>query len=57
MIRNRTANAGDTGDRFDRWVGKIPWRKGDNPLRYSSRESMDGEAWWATVARVTKSGT
>ena len=27
MLRNPPANAADTGDVFDPWVGKIPWRR------------------------------
>ena len=35
--------------RFDPWVGKIPWRRG-NPLQYSCLENpMDRGARWATV--------
>ena len=32
--------------RFNRWVGKIPWRRHGNPLQYSCLENpMDGGAW------------
>ena len=42
----------------DPWVGKIPWRRKHNPLRYSCLEnSMDRGAWWATVHGVAKSQT
>ena len=52
-------NAGDIGD-----VGSIP-RSGrppgggnGNPFQYSCLENpTDGETWWATVHRVTKSQT
>ena len=27
MVKNPPANAGDAGDRFTPWVGKIPWRR------------------------------
>jgi len=27
VIKNPFASAGDTGDRFDPWVRKIPWRR------------------------------
>ena len=27
VVKNLPANAGDTGDRFTPWVGKIPWRR------------------------------
>ena len=41
---------------FDPWVGNIPWRRYSKPLQYSSLEnSMDREAWQATVHGVTKS--
>ena len=44
--------------RLDLRVGKIPWRKGGNPLQSSCLEnSMDGGAWWAIVQRVAKSWT
>ena len=43
---------------FDPWVGKIPWRRKCNPLQYSClANSMDREAWQATVQRVAKSQT
>ena len=35
--------------------GRSPEEGNDNPLQYSCLEtSMDREAWWATVYRVTK---
>ena len=27
VVKNLPADAGDTGDRFLPWVGKIPWRR------------------------------
>ena len=27
MVKNPPANAGDAGDGFHPWVGKIPWRR------------------------------
>ena len=27
VVKNPPANAGDARDRFDPWVGKIPWRR------------------------------
>ena len=27
VIKNPPANAGDVGDSFDPWLGKIPWRR------------------------------
>ena len=42
---------------FDARVGKIPWRRKWQPLRYSCLENpMDGGAWQATVHGVIKSG-
>ena len=39
-------------------LGKSPGEENGNPLQYSCLEnSMDGEAWWATVHGVTKSWT
>ena len=31
MLRNPPANAADTGDVFDPWVGKISWRRAWQP--------------------------
>ena len=51
------ANAEDTRDVFDPWVG-IPWSSAGNPLQYSCLENlMDREVWRAIVLRVTKSWT
>ena len=37
-------------------LGRFPGEGNDNPLQYSCLEnSMDGEAWWATVHGVAKS--
>ena len=59
MVKNLPANAGDTTD-----LGSIPgsgrsFGEGNgNPLQYSCLEnSMDREAWQATVYGVTKSQT
>ena len=39
-------------------LGRSPGEGKGNPLQYSCLEnSMDGEAWWATVHGVTKSRT
>ena len=27
VVKNLPPNAGDTKDRFDPWIGKIPWRR------------------------------
>ena len=49
-------NAGDLGSIPG--LGKFPGEGNGNPLQYSGLEnSMDGEAWWATVHGVTKSQT
>ena len=43
---------------FNHWVGKIPWRrKWQSPPVFLPGESLDREAWWATVHSVTKSWT
>ena len=42
---------------FNPWVRKIPWNNG-NPLQCSRlKNSIDREAWWATVHAVMKSQT
>ena len=39
-------------------LGRFPGEGNGNPLQYSCLEnSMDGEAWWATVHGVAKSWT
>ena len=44
--------------RFHSWVRKIPGVGNGNPHQYSCLEnSMDKEAWWATVNGVAKSWT
>ena len=58
MVKNPPANARDLRCRFNPWTRKIPWRRKWQPtLVFLPRESMDREAWWATVHRVTKSWT
>ena len=59
MVKNLPANAGDTRD-----VGSTPGSErtpgggNGNPLQYSCLEnSMDREAWQATVCGVVKSWT
>ena len=52
-VKNLPANAGDAGSIPE--SGRSPEEGNDNPLQYSCLEnSMDREAWWATVYRVTK---
>ena len=57
VVKNLPANTGDTGN-----VGSVPESerspgvRNDNLLQYSCLEdSMDREAWWATVNRAAKS--
>ena len=54
-VKNLACNA---GDRFDPWVGKIPWRRGwlSTPV-FLPGELEDRGAWWATVHGVAKSRT
>ena len=56
MLKNLSANAGDTGD-----VGLIPGLRGSpegengNPLQYSCLgKPMDRGAWWVVVYKATK---
>ena len=49
-------NAGDLGSIPG--LGRSPGEGNGNPLQYSCLEnSVDGEAWWATVHGVAKSRT
>ena len=49
-------NVGDPGSVPG--LGRFPGEGNGNPLQYSCLEnSMDGEAWWATVHGVAKSQT
>ena len=59
VVKNLSANAGDV-----RYMGSIPGLGRapggghSNPLQCSCLENpLDRGAWWATVHRVTKSGT
>ena len=53
MVKNLPANAGDAGSMPE--SGRSPEEGNDNPLQYSCLEnSMDREAWWATVHRGAK---
>ena len=48
MIKNPPVNAGHAGSIPG--LGRSPGEGNGNPLSYSCLEnSMDGEAWWATV--------
>ena len=56
VVKNLPANAGDVC--LVPELGRFPGEGNGNPLRYSCLEnSMDRDAWWATVHGVTKSWT
>ena len=58
VVKNPPANAGDIRDRFDPWVGKIPWRMAWQPTPiFLPGESRGQRSLRATVHRVTKSQT
>ena len=59
VVKNLPANAGDTGDMvLTPGSGRSPGEGNDNPLQYSClKNSMDREAWPATVHVVTESMT
>ena len=59
VVKNPPANAGDSGDAGSiPGSGRSPGGGYGNPLQYSCLEdSMDREAWRATVHGVTKSQT
>ena len=59
VVKNLPANAGDIRDMSSiPGLGRIPGGGHGNPFWYSCLEnSMDREAWWATVRRVTQSWT
>ena len=53
VIKNPPASAGDLSQIPG--LGRFPGEENGNPFQYSCREnSMDKEAWWATVHGVTK---
>ena len=56
MIKNLPANAGGKRDANSiAGLGRSPGEGNGNLLQYSSLEnSMDREAWWATVRGVPK---
>ena len=56
MIKNLPANAGGKRDANSiSGLGRSPGEGNGNLLQYSSLEnSMDREAWWATVRGVPK---
>ena len=56
MVKVSACNVGDQGSVPE--SGRSPGEGNGNPLQYSCLEnSMDGEAWWATVHGVAKSRT
>ena len=58
VVKNPPANAGDIRDRFDPWVGKIPWRMAWQPTPiFLPEESRGQRSLRATVHRVTQSQT
>ena len=56
VVKKSPANAGDAGDTGSiPGSGRSPGGGNGNPLQYSCLEnSMDREAWWATVDEVIK---
>ena len=54
VVKNLPANAGDTGDAgLIPGLGRSPGEENGNPFQYSCLENtMDREAWWATVHGV-----
>ena len=59
VVKNPHADAGDAGDMGSIPAsGRSPGGRDDNPFQYSCLEnSMDREAWRATVRRVVNSWT
>ena len=59
MVKNASANAGDTGDMsLIPESGRSPGEGNGNPFQYSCLEnSMDRGAWWAIVHGAAKSQT
>ena len=55
--KNLPPNAGDTGDvSLIPGSGRSPAEENSNSLQYAClKNSMDREAWWTTVHRVSKS--
>ena len=58
VVKNLSANAGDIDMCSDPWVGKMPWsRKQQTTPVFFLENSMDKEAWQATVHEITESQT
>ena len=59
MVKNPPGNEGDMRQEFDPWVGKIPWRRAQQPIPVF----LPGESPWTeepgglAVQRVAKSRT
>ena len=56
MVKSLPTNAANTRDVGSiPGLGEFPRGRYGNPLQYSCLEnSMDREAWWATIHRVTE---
>ena len=51
VAKNLCANAGDIGDSFDSWVGKIPRRRKWQATPVFLPRKVHGQrSWWAAVA-------
>ena len=58
VAKNLLANAGDTRLWFSSWVGKISWRRAQQPLPvYFPENPVDGEDWQVMVHTVARSRT
>ena len=59
MVRNPFAKAGDARDMgLKPGSGRSPRGRNGSPLQYSClKNSMDREAWWATILGAAKSWT
>ena len=58
VVKNPAADLGDTGDRFNPWVGKILWsRKWQTTPVFLPGKPMNRGAWWITVHEAAKSWT
>ena len=58
VVKNLPANAGDARDTSSiPGSGRSPGGGNGNPLQYSClKNSMDREAWWATVQELSRVG-
>ena len=56
VVKNPLANTNrPKRHRFDPWVGKIPWRRAQQPIPvFLPGESHDRGAWLAAVHRVAQ---